>query len=84
MDRQVLLVLFCELVGINKQSEFLFDVDEIVNFCSVLFDYLFVGYFEVFDIFVEDDDEGFDLKDKFYFKLIKIIDVVFVFNDMFV
>lgn len=79
-----MLVFFCELVGINKWSECLFDLDEIDNFCSVLFDYLLVGYFEVFDMLVENDNEGFVLWDKFYFRLIKIIDVVFVFNDMFV
>ena len=58
MDRQALLVSFCELAGINKQSESLPDADEIANFCSALLDYLSAGHFEVFDILVEDDDEG--------------------------
>ena len=74
MDRQALLVSFCELAGINKQSESLPDADEIANFCSALLDYLSAGHFEVFDILVEDDDEGLDLKDKLYPKLTKTTD----------
>ena len=83
MDRQALLVSFCELAGINKQSESLPDADEIANFCSALLDYLSAGHFEVFDILVEDDDEGLDLKDKLYPKLTKTTDAALAFNDTF-
>ena len=84
MDRQALLVSFCELAGINKQSESLPDADEIANFCSALLDYLSAGHFEVFDILVEDDDdEGLDLKDKLYPKLTKTTDGALAFNDTF-
>ncbi|MBR9784856.1 MAG: sigma D regulator [Gammaproteobacteria bacterium] len=82
MDRQALLVSFCELAGINKQSESLPDADEIANFCSALLDYLSAGHFEVFDILVE-DDEGLDLKDKLYPKLTKTTDAALAFNDTF-
>ena len=83
MDRQALLVSFCELAGINKQSESLPDADEIANFCSALLDYLSAGHFEVFDFLVEDDDEGLDLKDKLYPKLTKTTDAALAFNDTF-
>ena len=62
MDRQALLVSFCELAGINKNSECLPDADEIASFCSALLDYLSAGHFEIFDILVENDKEGLDFQ----------------------
>ncbi len=68
MDRQALLVSFCELAGINKRSECLPDPDEIDNFCSALLDYLSVGHFE---------------GDKLYPRLTKTTDAALAFNDTF-
>ena len=83
MDRQALLFSFCELAGINKRSECLPDPDEIDNFCSALLDYLSVGHFEVFDMLVENDNEGLALRDKLYPRLTKTTDAALAFNDTF-
>ena len=83
MDRQALLVSFCELACINKRSECLPDPDEIDNFCSALLDYLSVGHFEVFDMLVENDNEGLALRDKLYPRLTKTTDAALAFNDTF-
>jgi len=66
MDRQALLVSFCELA-----------------FCSALLDYLSVGHFEVFDMLVENDNEGLALRDKLYPRLTKTTDAALAFNDTF-
>ena len=83
MDRQALLVSYCELAGINNDSECLPDADEIANFCSALLDYLSAGHFEVFDILVENDTEGLNLRDKLYPELSKTTDAALAFNDTF-
>ena len=83
MDRQALLVSFCELAGINNDSECLPDADEIANFCSALLDYLSAGHFEIFDILVENDTEGLNLRDKLYPELSKTTDAALAFNDTF-
>lgn len=83
MDRQALLVSYCELAGINNDSECLPDADEIANFCSALLDYLSAGHFEIFDILVENDTEGLNLRDKLYPELSKTTDAALAFNDTF-
>lgn len=83
MDRQALLVSYCELAGINNDSECLPDADEIANFCSALLDYLSAGHFEVFDILVENDTEGLNLRDRLYPELSKTTDAALAFNDTF-
>ena len=83
LDRQALLVSYCELAGINSQSECLPDADEIANFCGALLDYLSAGHFEVFDILVEGDSEGSALRDKLYPELTKTTDAAMEFNDTF-
>jgi regulator of sigma D len=83
MDRQALLVSYCELAGINNDSECLPDADEIANFCSALLDYLSAGHFEVFDILVANDTEGLNLRDRLYPKLSKTTDAALAFNDTF-
>lgn len=83
LERQALLVSYCELGGINKHTECLPDADEITSFCGALLDYLSAGHFEIFDILVENDDEGLLLRDKLYPRLTKTTDEALKFNDTF-
>lgn len=83
IDRQALLVSYCTLAGINKHSECLPDADEIASFCGALLDYLSAGHFEVFDLLVENDSEGLELRDKLYPRLTKTTDAALEFNDTF-
>lgn len=84
-ERQALLVTYCSLAGINKQSECLPDADEIADFCGALLDYLSAGHFEVFEILTENngDPQGQALKEDLYPKLTKTTDAALAFNDRF-
>jgi regulator of sigma D len=84
-ERQALLVTYCSLAGINKQSECLPDADEIADFCGALLDYLSAGHFEVFEILTENDSDlhGQALKEDLYPKLTKTTDAALAFNDRF-
>lgn len=83
LERQALLVSYCNLAGINQQTECLPDADEISDFCSALLDYLSAGHFEVFELLVENDEKGQQLKDDLYPQLTKTTDAALSFNDKF-
>lgn len=81
--RQDLLVSFCHLAGLNGTNDSLPEANEITLFCENLMDYLSTGHFEVFDMLVEEDEEGKALKQEFYPKLTKTTDAALGFNDRF-
>lgn len=39
-------------------NSLLFEVNDILEFCENLMDYFFIGYFEVFDMLVDNDENG--------------------------
>lgn len=83
LERQALLVSYCSLAGINHQTECLPDADEISDFCSALLDYLSAGHFEIFELLVENDEKGQQLKEDLYPQLTKTTDAALSFNDKF-
>lgn len=83
LERQALLVSYCRLAGINQQTECLPDADEISDFCSALLDYLSAGHFEIFELLVENDEKGQQLKEDLYPQLTKTTDAALSFNDKF-
>jgi len=83
LDRQALLVSYCDLAGINQDSGCLPDADKISHFCDALMDYLSAGHFEVFDLLVESDVAGNALKEQLYPKLKQTTDASLAFNDSF-
>ncbi|WDT85825.1 sigma D regulator [Alteromonas sp. 009811495] len=83
LERQALLVSYCSLAGINQQTECLPDADKISDFCSALLDYLSAGHFEIFELLVENDEKGQQLKEDLYPQLTKTTDAALSFNDKF-
>jgi len=81
--RQSLLVSFCHLAGLNQRRNTLPEASEIEDFCEKLMDYISAGHFEVFDMLVNDNDEGVTLKQNLYPKLTKTTDAALQFNDKF-
>ena len=50
LERQDLIKAYCNLAGLNDQSESLPEANSITTFCEILVDYLSAGHFEVFDM----------------------------------
>ncbi len=51
MERQAVLVSFCELIGLSPQEQVekkLPDNNEVKRFCQLLMDYISAGHFEIF------------------------------------
>ena len=83
LERQALLVSYCNLAGINQNNGCLPDADKISQFCDALMDYLSAGHFEVFDIIAGHDSAGEALKEQLYPKLKETTDASLSFNDTF-
>lgn len=83
LERQALLVSYCQLAGINAHDDCLPDADEISEFCGALLDYLSAGHFEIFELLVEGDASGLTLKDELYPRLAETTDAALSFNDAF-
>ena len=83
LARQRLLVSYCALAGLNTHNSSLPEANDISEFCENLMDYLSTGHFEVFDMLVDNDENGQALKHRLYPKLTQTTDAALEFNDKF-
>lgn len=95
--RQALLLRFCSLAGVSPQSadkhhpgskasdadRALPDISEIEAFCQDLLDYISAGHFEVYDMLVENDTRGQQLKAHIYPQISETTDRALRFNDRY-
>ena len=83
-ERKQLLILYCQLAGVNYQSvHALPDAAEVNEFCALLMDYLSVGHFEVYEMLVNDDEGGQALKQRVFPLISQTTDQALDFNDQF-
>lgn len=84
-ERQQLLVEYCEIAGLDPQKTTgqrkQPDTPQLSSFCEVLMDYVSAGHFEIFDMLVAGDDEGEELRESLYPKLLSTTDNCLRFND---
>lgn len=97
-SRQALLISYCNLAGISTEASTdiggadiqihrsqnaLPDVSQIERFCEDLMDYLSAGHFEVYDMLIDGDDEGQELKQQLDPALAGTTDAALHFNDKY-
>ncbi|MCW8109167.1 sigma D regulator [Alteromonas ponticola] len=82
LERQSLLIKYCELAGIKPaDGATLPTANDVNEFCSVLMDYISAGHFEVYEMLVNDDEAGIRLKRAVYPEIAQTTDSALRFND---
>ena len=86
VERQEMMVLFCQVAGLEPYSP-----DEPANqrlseFCQVLMDYMAFGHFEIYDRISRGEEKRADVirvAEEVYAKLVEAADYAVAFNDKY-
>ncbi|WP_260291996.1 sigma D regulator [Sedimenticola hydrogenitrophicus] len=85
-ERQQMLVLYCQLAGIDSFSPDKPEKQLLRDFCQLLIDYVAFGHFEVFDRITSGEErrgEVVRVADAAYAKIAEVTELVVAFNDKY-
>ena len=85
-ERQQMLVLFCQLAGLEPYTPDKPVKQQLKDFCEVLVDYIAFGHFEVYDRISRGEErrsEVLRVADEVYPKVAEVAELVVVFNDKY-
>lgn len=85
-ERQQVLVLFCQLAGLETYTPEKRLKEQLEGFCEVLVDYIAFGHFEVFDRIARGDERRQDVMkvaEEVYPRVAEVAEEVVAFNDKY-
>ncbi|MCG8426087.1 MAG: sigma D regulator [Chromatiales bacterium] len=85
-ERQQMLVLFCQLAGLEPYTPDKPVKKQLEDFCQVMIDYIAFGHFEVFDRISRGEERRVDVLTvaaEVYPRVTEVAEVVVAFNDKY-
>ena len=85
-ERQQMLVLYCQLAGLEPYTPDRSNTQLLRDFCQVLVDYIAFGHFEVYDRISRGDERRFQVQqiaEDVYPRVLEVTDFAVAFNDKY-
>jgi len=85
-ERQEMLVIYCQLAGLNLYTPEKPNKQLLQDFCQVLVDYIAFGHFEVYDRISRGEERRQEVKqiaEQVYEKVAEVTELVVAFNDKY-
>ncbi|MCP3868382.1 MAG: sigma D regulator [Gammaproteobacteria bacterium] len=85
-ERQQMLVLYCQLAGLEPYTPDRSNTQLLRDFCQVLVDYIAFGHFEVYDRISRGDERRSGVRQiaqDVYPKILEVADLTVAFNDKY-
>ena len=85
-ERQEMLVLYCQLAGLEPYTPDRSVKQLLRNFCQLLVDYIAFGHFEVFERISRGEErrsQVLEIAEEVYPKIVEVADLVIAFNDKY-
>lgn len=85
-ERQEMLVLYCQLAGLEPYAPERSVKQLLPNFCQLLVDYIAFGHFEVFERISRGEErrsQVLQIAEEVYPKIVEVADLVVDFNDKY-
>ncbi|MES9937230.1 MAG: Rsd/AlgQ family anti-sigma factor [Sedimenticola sp.] len=85
-ERQQMLVLYCQLAGLEPFEPDKPNKQLLRDYCQVLVDYMAFGHFEVYDRIAQGEErrrEVLDMAEEIYPRAVEVTEMVVAFNDKY-
>ncbi|MES9961412.1 MAG: Rsd/AlgQ family anti-sigma factor [Sedimenticola sp.] len=85
-ERQQMLVLYCQLAGLEPFEPDKPNKQLLRDYCQVLVDYMAFGHFEVYDRIAQGEErrrEVLDMAEEIYPRAVEVTETVVAFNDKY-